>query len=56
MYHQQKNSNIENYSLGTVWRYLYPEGELIGNLHDSMTDVRCQSDILCHPDFLRHIN
>jgi hypothetical protein len=51
-----QHSKLETYELGSVWRYLFPNKEFPGSLHDSMTDAVCQSDLIAHVKFVTYIN
>ena len=53
----KKQSNLESFELGFVWRFLHPEPTPYpGDLHNSLTDVKIQSDLFAHKIFAPHIN
>ena len=47
----QKNSKLESLSLSSVYKYISGGDTLMG-AHDSMVDVRAQSDLVLHKYFV----
>ena len=52
--HQEK-SKLDSLSLGVVWKYIN-DGKNLNGAHDSLVDVKAQTDILVHPFFVPFID
>ena len=50
----KKHSKIESYELGVVWSFIKKCN--LNGAHDSLVDVKAQTDIVIHPEFLKYIN
>ena len=50
-----KRSKLESLSLGAVYKYIHDGADLEG-AHDSMVDVRAQTDLLLHPYFVPYLD
>ena len=50
----KKHSKIESYELGVVWSFINKCN--LNGAHDSLVDVKAQTDIVIHPEFLKYIN
>ena len=48
------NSKIDSLELGVVWHYIM--GKNLNEKHDSLADMKAQSGIILHADFVRYIN
>ena len=51
----QKKSKLDSLELGCIWSYIHNNQNLNG-AHDSLVDVRAQTDILLHKFFVPFIN
>ena len=50
----KKHSKIESYELGVVWSFIKKCN--LNGAHDSLVDMKAQTDIAIHPEFLKYIN
>lgn len=49
-----KLNKAENLELGVVWSYIKKAN--LNNAHNSLVEVKAQTDIVTHPDFLKYID
>ena len=49
-------SKLDSYSLGVVWKHIDPEKKNLEGAHDSLVDVKAQTDVVLHKDFVKFIN
>ena len=47
-------SKVESLELGVVWSFIHKRN--LNGQHDSLFDVRAQSDILLHKQFVKYID
>jgi hypothetical protein len=50
----KKHSKVESYELGVIWSFIKKCN--LNGAHDSLVDVKAQTDIVIHPEFLKYIN